>query len=814
MKYIYSFVLICATTFAFSQQGTISGTILQADSTAAVSGATLFLDKTTHYVISKSNGSFIMTNLPEGEYYFVATYPGYKKYRTAVTVKDGENLELSIILSENVMDLPEMVIKHTTMTGGDEGMKEMPGSAYYLSPKELQKFGHTDLNRALRNVPGVNIQEEDGFGLRSNIGLRGSGVERSSKITLMEDGILVAPAPYAAPAAYYTPTFGRMQAVEIMKGSSQIKYGPYTTGGAINFISRQIPSDFSGTVNALGGSFGGRNVSAFVGNSHKNVGYSIESFHYGSKGFKELDGGGNTGFHKTDYIAKVRVNTNPNAKIYQSLSVKLGQAEELSHETYLGLTRDDFNENPYRRYAASQVDRMETFHTQVSATHIAKLTKFLSITSTVYRNEFKRNWYKLDAVTDSLGNKVSISNLLDNPADHNDAYNVLTGETGATNTLYVKGNNRTHYAQGVQSTVGIDFKTGEIQHDIDLGIRYHQDQMDRFQYQDEYQMVDGRMLMTEAGAAGRESNRLTNAYAFASHIQYNLKYKKFSFTPGLRHEYITLKESDFGKNDPDRTGANVKMSENVISEFIPGVALDYAVTKKINAFAGVHKGFSPPGANPNTRPESSINYEVGAKYSTHGISGQLVGFYNDYSNLLGSDLAAAGGFGTGDLFNGGAVETFGVEFLVSYDVLRKSKSKFNFPVTIGYTFTEATFKSSFNSSFEDWGQVNAGDKLPYLSNNQLSLNASLEHAKFSVNISGKYNSEMRTTAGQGTPVDEELIPAYFVLDVSASYNIIRQVSLFVSGNNLTNATYLVATRPAGLRPGMPLSFQLGLRCNF
>ncbi len=63
-----------------------------------------------------------------------------------------------------------------------------------ITPEELDQFGYTDVNRVLRSVPGVSIYEEDGFGLRPNISLQGTSPERSAKITVMEDNVLIAPA--------------------------------------------------------------------------------------------------------------------------------------------------------------------------------------------------------------------------------------------------------------------------------------------------------------------------------------------------------------------------------------------------------------------------------------------------------------------------------------------------------------------------------------------------------------------------------------------------------------------------------------------
>lgn len=144
-------------------------------------------------------------------------------------------------MADSTHRIREVVVRSNQMLGSKFEARNRTGSAYYLSPTELAKFGYTDINRMLKSVPGVNVYEEDGFGLRPNISLRGTKAERSERISLMEDGVLVAPAPYAAPAAYYFPNAARMYAIEVLKGSSQVQYGPFTTGGAINMVSTPIP---------------------------------------------------------------------------------------------------------------------------------------------------------------------------------------------------------------------------------------------------------------------------------------------------------------------------------------------------------------------------------------------------------------------------------------------------------------------------------------------------------------------------------------------------------------------------------------------
>ena len=178
---------------------------------------------------------------------------------------------LAISISTAANDLS--VLEEVVVVGIDADLREVSGSVTILSEEDLEVFDYVDLGKLLSAVPGVYVRGEDGFGLRPNIGIRGAAAERSQKLTLMKDGVLITPAPYSAPAAYYVPNVSRISAVEVLKGLAAIRYGPHTVGGAINFLSPGISGERISRVDVSTGSYGFNKLQLSTEGRDGSVGY-------------------------------------------------------------------------------------------------------------------------------------------------------------------------------------------------------------------------------------------------------------------------------------------------------------------------------------------------------------------------------------------------------------------------------------------------------------------------------------------------------------------------------------------------------------
>lgn len=686
-------------------------------------------------------------------------------------------------------DIDEIVV-----TGMFDEPDRVTGSAHRVDEATLEVFQYNDINRVLNLVPGVYVREEDGVGLRPNIGLRGGNADRSQKVTIMEDGVPISPAPYSAPAAYFFPQSSRMVGVEVFKGPSSIQYGPQTIGGAINLVSAPIPNTTEAMVELGGGSDGYRHLHARGGTRSDGLGILAEFVHTGSDGFKALDGGGDTGFEKNELVVRSAHEIGPGR-----LELRVSYADEVSNETYLGLTEAALREDPLRRYRASALDRMEWDWVAGRASWRQDIFGG-SLSVTGYVQSFDRAWRKF--------NNFNGANIRDVLASPDSPFNQLfvsildgadtDGLSGSPDDIRIGTNDRSFISSGLQGSIRWEFGD-TVTHTLDVGARFHYDKIQRLHDEFGYEQTSGEIVLNDQPRAIVTDNTGFSR-ALALWARDEIEFGRWTLVPGIRLEAI---DNSF----TDRLRLRKQDNDYLIA--LPGFGAIMEVHDSLDLVFGVHRGFSPaiPSLNEDLDPEESVNYEFGGRWRSPIGRFELIGFYNDYSNLT-AVCTVSSGCSPNDLdtqTNAGEVQTGGVEFGWSH--LFELGSSFTVPLALTYTWTEAEFREAFDSINPQYGTVEPGFELPYVPPHRANLNVGLDAVNWGVQLSVTHVDRMRDQAGTGFFAADEGSDESTVFDFAAYYELSDRITLSGRIDNVTDEVYVVSRRPFGARPGKPRSFQ-------
>jgi Fe(3+) dicitrate transport protein len=714
--------------------------------------------------------------------------------------------------SQSVRD--DNTLDEIFVIGSSDALRDLAGSATFIDGEEIQEFDDTDITDLLTRSPGIYIRHEDGYGLRPNIGIRGAAAERSQKITIMEDGVLIAPAPYSAPAAYYLPNVNRMSAVEVLKGPAAIEYGPHTVGGALNLVSQPINLDRRGKLEATFGTDNYQKYRTEFGNQVGQFAYSVDLLHYSADGFKDLDGGGDTGFARNDINLKLEWNSAASSPLQQKLQLKLGFADEKSDETYLGLTDVDFMLTPDRRYMSSGLDEFISEHYQAHLFHSIQLKPNLRLFTKAYVNRFDRGWKKFDGI---IGGP-SANSVLARPDIFITEIALLRGEidsSGAGGQLIdVTNNDRKYGSQGIEVAVNFEDTYGSWQHNFQAGMRFHSDYVERDHHQRGYAVANQELVFDGLNNRPKKALNEATTDALAFFLNDKIDIGQWSMNAGVRVENIQGDFYDFNSANCLAIGCNDSTITNKQTVVIPGLGVHWQWRDELGFFAGINSGFSPaaPTAGSEAKSEESTNFEYGLRYDAEYLHAEIVGFFSDYSNLIGRCRVSDPNCTAGEEFSAGDVDIAGAEMSGSYTF--KLDNGWTIPLELAYTYTESAFQGSFLSKFTQWGNVTKGDELPYLPEHSARLQMSITNEKFTFITALRYVSEMREIAGQGTLEPGIFTPEYAIVDMSANWLINDAWKLLAVAENVTNKRTIVSRRPIGARPTAPSLFRVGLQYQF
>lgn len=678
-----------------------------------------------------------------------------------------------------------VIMPRVDVVGSPERQERLPGSAYVITEEKLELSRVFTVNEALRKVPGVHARDEEGLGLRPNIGIRGLNPTRSTKALLLEDGIPLAYAPYGDNASYYHPPVERFARIEVMKGAGQIAFGPQTIGGVVNYITPTPPRQSGGFVSLAAG----------------NRDYASGHVRLGGSGMlldltrKQSDGArDNTDTRLNDLNYKSVVDLGAR----QALTLRANYYSEDSTNTYSGITQAEYN-NFGARYNPFKNDQFEADRWGASATHEIEFNNGAVLTTNFYGAIFQRDWWRQSSTTTETQCGTAFRDArLAGTAVNVDACNSDQGRL------------RQYYTWGVEPRLRVAHGAFGIKNEFEAGVRAHYETQLRRQ-------INGTSPTARSGTIVEDNERQTDAYS--AFVLNRFDFDGFAVTPGLRVERVRSDRTN------RLTGARGQTS---VTEWIPGVGTTVDLTERATLFAGVHRGFAPQrtedligntGTFTDVDPEKSWNYELGARTRAgDGVQLEAVWFRNDFANQIAVGSIAGG---STPLAQGETLYQ-GFELAARVDGGRLFKVTGNPYLQLALTalptaesrtpFTEVASGNTVSGSA-------AGNRLPYAPERQLTTTLGYAHpqgwdARLEAVYVDQQYSDFAQTEAPSADAQRGLIDSYTIYNAAFNYGLKEKgATFFVTAKNLADKTYIV-DRTRGILPGSPRLLQAGVKYSF
>ena len=788
--------LLVGACDARAQSGSIAGTVRSASSNTPVEGAIVRVLGTTRTALTDSAGAYAIQSLARGRYEVEVRRVGTTVTRGAVVVPESGTVRLDLVVASAAQELVGIQVVGKPA----DALARLPGAAAVVTAAQLAAQQPFSANEALRTLPGVHVAEEEGAGLRANIGIRGLDPDRSRTLLVLEDGIPVALAPYGEPEMYYSPPIERMERLELVKGSGSVLFGPQTIGGVLNYVTADAPATPSGYLQAQRGSGESSLLRANYGGTWGATRGVANVFH------KRTDDLGGLELEVADFTGKLGLRSGAN-----DFGFKLSIYDESSNATYVGLTDSLFRVAPHRHPAPD--DRLRIRRYALAASHERTFGAGTTLRTNAYAYQTSRDWQRQDYTYNASGSGLSFRNSTGN-------------------------RNRSFEVAGIEPRLRTIWSLGGRASELELGARAHYERA-------RDQFITGSTATSRSGAIRDDEVRTGAAVAAFAQNRLFLS-ERWHVTPGVRLEHFGFDRNVLRTrvrrattDGPTRDVEDVDLvARDAVTEVIPGIGTAWSPSTLVTVFAGAHRGFAPPRtkdaliyedatlppdaqvpalASLSLDAERSWNYEAGTRLTPLPfLSLELTAFALDFSNQIIEPSLSAGSVAQASLANQGRTRHRGAEAALSLDVGRLAGADYSLVAATNYTFVDAVFAGDRLLLDGAGDTVNiAGNRLPYAPRQKVHASLALDHPRgFGARLDGVYVGDQfadnfETIAGSANGRTGR-IPAYRVFDLSAHYRI-RGVTLLASVKNLADATFIASRRPEGIKPGAPRMVTVGVR---
>ena len=763
----------------------ISGKVIDKETGDPVSGAVVKIEsdgQVLEETTTAKDGRFQFTQNVKEDYMIRVSSIGYDSYSKLLSLVSHPPNNLKIALSSHIFELAPIEIIGESL----REHKRLTGTMSKLAPETVDLIKPVGTQELLESIPGINGYADDGFGnSRLSVGIRGLNPRRSARVLILEDGVPIQPAVYIYPNAYYNPPADRIDAVEVIKGSAAIRYGPQTMGGVINYTTRK-PGRTSGLANQVTVGNNGY-YSAFsevrgIGNPEQVLS-DIQLLYKHGDGFRE-----NNTFDQVNGTAKTLFKLNEEKTLY----LKLNGNYENSNATYTGLTEYTFRTDP--NFNPKEDDNFKVLRASVDLIYTNKVTENLVSNTTAYTSLFDRRWWREDDIFVRPAS-LETGNLV--PVPYFQTGDLVRTGNGKSNF----GILRTFYVGGIEQNYTVKHSISGNVGEAEIGGRVHWERfIDDKKIGDAPDARDG-VYYTGTPGSTEDPVRLVGqshhyeTMALALYAREQLELQNLTLTLGSRFEV-------FKQDRVDRLRGSV-LADKVSSVLLPGIGVNYQVGD-FNFFGSIHRGYTAPSSGAlkvtnfgqnfevgglDLKPEKSWNYELGFRSWIRGVTLETAGFM-----ITVEDLVAAG---RGTAFkNLGKVNLSGLEMAIGLGI-----SEF-VPIlpdlNFTYTFLQTEIVDGIVKSATIAGNVDVdlnGNELPYAPQHTFTVGLAKHigdvlrmraDLRFVDEVFTDFEN-IQQTKNRG---DTGPIPSYTIVNASIDYKLTKRWQLFFTAKNIFDQVYI------------------------
>lgn len=675
---------------------------------------------------------------------------------------DSENLDTSAEAAE--ITLPRILVLGRNV---DTSRSDIAGAAAIITQQHLEEFQPLSTQDALRQVSGIHLREEEGFGFIPNIGLRGLTPDRSAKLLVLEDGAPVAPSLFINNASYYSPRIERMQMIEVLKGASALRYGPHTIGGTVNYITKDPQNGHVVTLSTGSHGFMLGMLESGIDRGDVNAGFNLV--------YSRGDGARDNGFDMTDLVVKGGMELTPR----QSISAKVTYYDNEINTSYVGLRPDEFRLTPGKNPAPNDFFLSTRYSFDIN--HQFDIDAETTWNTLFYWSELTRDFWRQDVIGRSRTGTTF------RPCDGS---RTCTG-----------GRNRTFSMTGVDTRLELNRELGGIDSRTHVGVRLHTEDLKDLR-------VNGFTPDARSGVLANHEDQSADNLAIYVENRFDFG-NGITVTPGLRMEYYEQERINRRPTNP--AGALRGSTSN--TEFMPGLGMTWQAHPVAQFYAGIYRGFAPArvasaisssGVDQQLDAERSTNIEIGVRGRSDRMRYEVTFFEMDFANQITPQAESAGITQT----NAGETLHRGAEFSLSVP--------FGNLLTVDGNFTWIP-TAEYNST-PLLGNDIKGNRLVYAPEYLAFVSINYRNGPLHLGLSGNHVASQFTDAANTVEESNDgrvgEIASYTTFDLSANYRLSERYRLFGTIRNLSDRSYIAGRQPDGIFPGVERTFRIGVEASF